>query len=95
MKCTQTGHLSRDCTNSSFCTVCDKTGHRSDSPSCPSFRKMIEEATRKNITEKIEERKNKTYETETMDTESSETKDEKNEEEVIELENEDDKQEPK
>lgn len=95
LKCTQTGHLSRDCTNSSFCTVCDKTGHRSDSPSCPSFRKMIEEATRKNITEKIEERKNKTYETETMDTESSETKDEKNEEEVIELENEDDKQEPK
>lgn len=41
LKCTQEGHTTAACTNKSFCTACTKEGHRSDSMSCPKYRKLI------------------------------------------------------
>lgn len=45
LNCAQVGHMIRDCNNSSFCTMCNKEGHRSDSTHCPSYRMRFQEAT--------------------------------------------------
>lgn len=47
LNCTQTGHLIRECQNRSFCTTCNKEGHRCDSSYCPTYKRRIEEATNK------------------------------------------------
>lgn len=44
INCTQEGHLIRDCTNQSFCPMCERAGHRSDSTFCPSYRMRYQEA---------------------------------------------------
>lgn len=41
LNCTQTGHLGKDCKNPSYCTSCKKEGHRSDSTSCPTVKRML------------------------------------------------------
>lgn len=41
LKCLQPGHESKDCENISHCISCDKEGHRSDSMSCPKYRKLV------------------------------------------------------
>ncbi|KAL1447351.1 hypothetical protein WDU94_005657 [Cyamophila willieti] len=41
LKCTQEGHTVKDCKNESFCLSCAKSGHRSDSMSCPKYRKLV------------------------------------------------------
>lgn len=41
LKCLQPGHESKDCVNNSHCISCDKEGHRSDSMSCPKYRKLV------------------------------------------------------
>lgn len=41
LKCLQSGHESKDCENTSHCISCDKEGHRSDSMSCPKYRKLV------------------------------------------------------
>lgn len=65
MKCTRTGHLIRDCVNPSFCATCEKSGHRTDSNICPTFRRIYQDATAQNRhTEEI-----------AIDTEEMETED--------------------
>uniref|UniRef100_A0A8D8SPT8 CCHC-type domain-containing protein n=1 Tax=Cacopsylla melanoneura TaxID=428564 RepID=A0A8D8SPT8_9HEMI len=41
LKCTQEGHTVKDCNNESYCLTCARSGHRSDSMSCPKYRKLI------------------------------------------------------
>ncbi|XP_026683799.1 uncharacterized protein LOC113469939 [Diaphorina citri] len=41
MRCTKQGHESKECTNQSFCPTCNKEGHRADSMSCPTYRRMV------------------------------------------------------
>lgn len=41
LKCTKEGHVTKDCPNQSHCISCDAEGHRSDSMSCPKYRKMV------------------------------------------------------
>lgn len=47
LNCTQTDHLIKDCRNPSFCTTCNKQGHKGDSTNCPTYRRRIQEATSK------------------------------------------------
>lgn len=47
LNCAQVGHLIKDCRNNSFCTTCNKDGHRTDSNNCPTHRRRIQEATSK------------------------------------------------
>lgn len=41
LKCTKEGHVSKDCENQSYCLSCAAVGHRSDSMSCPKYRRMV------------------------------------------------------
>lgn len=41
LRCTQEGHNVKDCKNESYCLSCDRSGHRSDSMSCPKYRKLV------------------------------------------------------
>lgn len=41
LKCTQEGHITTDCKNQSYCSACKREGHRSDSMSCPKYRKLV------------------------------------------------------
>ncbi|KAL1446847.1 hypothetical protein WDU94_005433 [Cyamophila willieti] len=43
LKCTKEGHEVKDCTDQSYCIACAKGGHRSDSMSCPKYRKLVHE----------------------------------------------------
>lgn len=43
LNCAQPGHLSKDCIHLSYCSTCEITGHRTDSSSCPSFRKLLKQ----------------------------------------------------
>ncbi|KAI5731252.1 hypothetical protein M8J77_006996 [Diaphorina citri] len=46
LNCTQAGHEAKDCTNTSHCNSCSKSGHRADSMSCPMYRKKVYEKER-------------------------------------------------
>lgn len=45
LNCAQTGHLIRECKNLSFCTTCNKQGHKSDSTNCPTYKRRVQDAT--------------------------------------------------
>lgn len=46
LKCTQSGHEAKECTNNTYCNSCAKSGHRADSMSCPKYRKKVYEKER-------------------------------------------------
>lgn len=47
INCAKTGHVAKDCTNSSHCTTCRKDGHRADRMKCPHLRKLVAEEEKK------------------------------------------------
>ncbi|KAI5725369.1 hypothetical protein M8J77_014625 [Diaphorina citri] len=53
LKCAQPGHMVKECTGISYCITCEMAGHRGDSSSCPSFRRLIQQA--RNTREQEEE----------------------------------------
>lgn len=47
IKCGKKGHVAKDCNNPPYCTTCNKDGHRADQMVCPTFRKLINQESRK------------------------------------------------
>lgn len=42
LHCAQEGHVSKNCENDSYCTSCQRSGHRTESTACPVFRKLVQ-----------------------------------------------------
>ncbi|KAJ8932157.1 hypothetical protein NQ314_014886 [Rhamnusium bicolor] len=47
IKCGKRGHVARDCNNPPYCATCNRDGHRADRMGCPTFRKLINQESRR------------------------------------------------